>query len=102
MGSYVVLAGIVVSVLLGSLLVGRRVLGSVVRCGFCDHRVMPWAVGRDTFTCRPCKKTLPRRLAYPTPALEFTTAAPIGNPECRVPSGGARVLEPAGRHRKAG
>lgn len=98
---YLVVAGLVVSLVLGSLLLARRIRSSVVRCGFCGHRVMPWALRSETFTCRPCKKTLPRRLAYPTPAQAYTAAKQAGDPEWSAePS--ARVLESVGRHRKTG
>ena len=90
---YLMLAGIVVA-LLGSLLVARRVAGPVVLCGICDHKVRPWAVRQETFTCRPCKKILPRRLAY-------TASAPVGHPKWRTDPGNGRVLESVGRHRKA-
>ncbi len=93
-GNYLVLVGIIVALLLSSLLLARRVSDSVVRCGFCDHKVRPWAVRRETFTCRPCKKILPRRLAYPAPA-------PAGHPKRHVESGSVPVLATAGRHRKA-
>ena len=93
MGDYVVLVGIVVSLLLGSLLLARSLLGSAVRCGLCDHKVRPWAVRKETFTCRPCKKILPRRLAYPAPATAV-------HPQWHVESGRVPVLATAGRHRK--
>ncbi len=36
-----------------------------VQCGICDKKLKLLA-GRETFTCRRgCRKTLPRRLAYP-------------------------------------
>ena len=33
-----------------------------VKCGICS-REQKIFVGKDTFTCRGCKKTMPRRLA---------------------------------------
>lgn len=47
--------------------------GSVLRarlwqnatCGICGNK-LKLLVGPETFTCKRCKKTLPRRLANPT------------------------------------
>ncbi|MBB3601036.1 hypothetical protein FHT40_000669 [Mycolicibacterium sp. BK556] len=38
------------------------------RCGICNCPQTVF-VGRDTFTCRQCKKTLPIRLAIPVDKL---------------------------------
>jgi ribosomal protein S27E len=35
-----------------------------VKCAICSHEQTLF-VDRETFTCRRCKKTLPRRLAVP-------------------------------------
>lgn len=91
-GSSVVMAG-VVAVLIGSFLLARHLMSSGVWCGFCDRQVRPWAVRKETFTCKPCKKTLPRRLSY-------SATAPVGHPRWRVDSGRVRVLATVGRHRK--
>ncbi|MCH9641549.1 MAG: hypothetical protein K0U69_10150 [Actinomycetia bacterium] len=64
MANYAVVAGIVVT-LLGLLwLVWAYVGAAVVKCGICGNRQRLRASRKQTFTCRRCKKTLPRRLAY--------------------------------------
>lgn len=46
-------------------LVVVRVRAVAVKCGCCGHRQRLRVSRKATFTCKRCKKTLPRRLAEP-------------------------------------
>ena len=66
MAQYAAIAGIVVA-LLGSLtLAWLRVGSAAVKCGVCGHKQRLLSSRKKTFSCRRCKKTLPRRLALST------------------------------------
>jgi hypothetical protein len=54
-----------------------------VKCGICSHEQTIF-VGRETFTCRKCKKTLPRRLAL-APGTSFA-AGSAGQPRDEHPA----------------
>lgn len=65
MVDYAVVMGIIVAALGSLMLAWRFVPTTAVKCGVCSQKLrLPTSPKKQTFTCKRCKKTLPRRLAY--------------------------------------
>lgn len=62
----VAVAGIAVAVPSAALILARRRVRSTrVRCAHCGRSQRMAASRKETFTCKHCKNTLPRRFAEP-------------------------------------
>lgn len=62
---YAVVVAIIVALLIPAFLAQDRIRSIVAKCGCCGHRQRLRSSRKATFTCKRCKKTLPRRLAEP-------------------------------------